>query len=268
VGRSREGCDRCRSDHLHRQVFLARPGRWPDVVSRTTCCGSRSTRRCCPIYRRRGVRGRSGSTPTREPLRASAATSTRIGSMARSPSCKRSQAAAVAAAAEAAEVEVAAGTGTCTSQTMGTDMPTGSCVQSAADHKWYKCDAGAWFATKLDRRMCFDVRLVHVRDPRSQRAASDVRPSVLGQHVVPVRRYPLGIAGRCDRRDGPGGLVARSPSSSRTHARETRGRARTRLAPLAWRALGERSGEREHASTRRGRGSSLRSHGTGCTHHR
>jgi len=34
----------------------------------------------------------------------------------------------------------------CTSETMGRDVADGECVQSAADQKWYRCDAGAWTA--------------------------------------------------------------------------------------------------------------------------
>jgi GH25 family lysozyme M1 (1,4-beta-N-acetylmuramidase) len=35
---------------------------------------------------------------------------------------------------------------TCTSQTMGRDVDDGTCVQSAADAKWYRCDSGSWTA--------------------------------------------------------------------------------------------------------------------------
>jgi GH25 family lysozyme M1 (1,4-beta-N-acetylmuramidase) len=37
-------------------------------------------------------------------------------------------------------------TSTCTSETMGRDVAAGECVQSAADQKWYRCDAGSWTA--------------------------------------------------------------------------------------------------------------------------
>jgi hypothetical protein len=29
---------------------------------------------------------------------------------------------------------------------MGADEPAGTCVQAAADQKWYQCEAGSWIA--------------------------------------------------------------------------------------------------------------------------
>jgi len=35
---------------------------------------------------------------------------------------------------------------TCSSATLGRSVPAGTCVQSAADAAWYRCDEGAWVA--------------------------------------------------------------------------------------------------------------------------
>jgi GH25 family lysozyme M1 (1,4-beta-N-acetylmuramidase) len=72
------------------------------------------------------------------------------------------------------------GDGSCASQTMGTDMPAGTCVQAAADQKWYRCDAGTWTqqastsGCTASYGWCNSATLGHAVPPRTcVEAASD-----------------------------------------------------------------------------------------------